>query len=87
MPYDIKFDEKIEQEFEKLKKKDKGLYTETMKKILRIVENPFLGKPLRNVLKGKYRVHIGHFVLIYEVDNEAHQIIIITLAHHDDAYR
>ncbi|WP_239450983.1 type II toxin-antitoxin system RelE/ParE family toxin [Methanosarcina horonobensis] len=34
-----------------------------------ILENPECGKPLRNVLKGLRRVHIGHFVLIYEIDN------------------
>ncbi len=86
MPYDIKLSDEIEQEFEKLRKKDKGLYDAVMKKILKIAEEPFLGKPMRNILKGKRRVHVGHFVLFYEIENSPSRIVVIKLAHHDDAY-
>ena len=34
--------------------------------MVQITENPYLGKPLRGILKGKRRVHTGHFVFIYK---------------------
>lgn len=64
--YEIK--PQLEKSLQKLAKKDKRYYESVVRKILQIADNPEIGKPLRNVLKGKRRVHIGHFVLIYEVD-------------------
>ncbi len=61
MPYNIKPDQNFEEEFEKLKKKNKVLHEVALKKIMRLSEEPHIGKPLRNILKGKWRVHLGHF--------------------------
>ncbi|MCG7847757.1 MAG: type II toxin-antitoxin system RelE/ParE family toxin [ANME-2 cluster archaeon] len=55
--------------------------------MLQVAENPSLGKPLRNVLKGKRRVHVGQFVLIYEIQNNNCTIVFLEIAHHDEAYR
>ena len=55
--------------------------------MVQITENPYLGKPLTGVLKGKRREHIGHFVLIYEIDEKEHKVIFLEFAHHDDAYK
>ena len=71
----------------KLAKRDKELYAAVQKKILRIAENPYLGKPLHGLLKGKRRVHVGHFVLIYKIDEEEHNVIFLEFAHHDDVYK
>ena len=87
MPYDILLDEKFEEALEKLKKKNKELYLVVTKKILHLSCEPHIGKPLRNILKGKWRVHVGHYVLIYEIDDVAFQVVFLKIAHHDDAYR
>lgn len=68
--YAFEIKEELEKSLQKLAKKDTQLYEAVTKKILQIAENPTIGKPLRNVLKGKKRVHIGHFVLIYEVNDK-----------------
>ena len=39
----------------KLAKRDKALYTAVQKKMVQITENPYLGKPLKGVLRGKRR--------------------------------
>ncbi len=65
--YSFEIKECLEKTLQKLVRKDKILYEAVTKKILQIAENPTIGKPLRNILKGKRRVHIGHCVLIYEV--------------------
>jgi mRNA-degrading endonuclease RelE of RelBE toxin-antitoxin system len=54
---------------------------------LQIAENPTIGKSLRNVLKGKKRLHIGHFILIYEVDDKEKKVTFIEFEHHDKAYK
>ncbi len=83
--YEIK--PQLEKSLQKLAKKDKRYYESVVRKILQIADNPEIGKPLRNVLKGKRRVHIGHFVLIYEVDEKEKKISFLDFEHHDDAYK
>jgi addiction module RelE/StbE family toxin len=70
----------------KLRAKDPARYEQLKKKIRLIVENPEMGKPLHPPLKGQRRVHIGHFVLMYEVDTKENVIILLRFAHHDDVY-
>ncbi len=77
-------EDKLISKLKKLVKKDKLLYLLVHKKIIQIAENPYLGKPLKNVLKGKRRVHIGHFVLIYEL--KENKIIFLDFKHHDNVY-
>jgi addiction module RelE/StbE family toxin len=84
MTYSYEFSEDFSETLAKIKKKDKLLFERVSKKILEIVENPLHYKPLRNVLKGKHRVHIGSFVLIFEVVKNV--VRFIKLAHHDEAY-
>ncbi len=50
-------------------------------------EEPEIGKPLRNVLKGRRRVQIGSFVLIYEIDKNDNKITLFSFEHHDSAYK
>lgn len=66
-------------------KKDKQLSDRVEKKVLEILSNPEHYKPLRNVLKGKRRVHVGHYVLLYEIDNGA--VVFHRFQPHDVAYR
>ena len=76
----------MEKDLKKLSRKNKSLCEQVGKKILQIIENPELGKPLGNVLCGKRRSHVGSFVLIYKVDEAQKKIDFLSLDHHDDAY-
>lgn len=69
----------------KFLKKDKTLRERVEKKILEILQNPEHYKPLQNVLKGKRRVHVGPYVLVYEIETEL--VIFHRFLHHDQAYR
>ena len=63
------------------------LQKRVIKKIVEILENPSKYKNLRNVLKNRQRVHVGSFVLIFEV-NEADKVVIFhSFKHHDRAYK
>ncbi len=87
MPYIIQFENALETILQKLKKKDYILYQRIIHKIIEISKNPELGKPLRNVLKGKRRVHVGSFVLVYSIDKKNETVIFINFEHHDKVYR
>ena len=67
-------------------RKNKELQGRLKRKIKEIQKDPFHYKPLRNVLKNRRRVHIGSFVLIFEVHEEQKKIIFHSLDYHDDAY-
>jgi len=85
--YSFEIKEELEKSLQKLAQKDKRHYQSVVKKILQIAENPEMGKPLRNVLKGRRRVHVGHFVLLYEVDEKDKRVIFLDFEHHDRAYK
>lgn len=76
----------FEKETRVLFKKDPALLDRFKKASIGIRENPECGKPLCNVLKGYRRVHVGHFVLIYEVDDTDKVITFVSFTHHDKAY-
>jgi len=69
------------------KRRDKKTYDRVINKIVELSQNPYLGKPLRSVLKGKWRVHIGPFILIYQIDEEHKTLTFLEFEHHDNAYK
>lgn len=71
----------------KLRSKSPERYEQLKRKIRFLVENPESGKPLHPPLKGKWRVHIGHFVLMYEIDSKENTITLLQFIHHEDAYK
>jgi YafQ family addiction module toxin component len=87
LAYDIEIGDKLRKKLEKLEKKDKSVYNAIIKKTLQIADNPYIGKPLHGKLKGKSRVHIGHFVLIYGIDEKERRVIFLDFTHHDEAYK
>lgn len=52
-----------------------------------ILQNPSVYKPLGNILKGRYRVHIGHFVLLFVIHEEERTVEFIDYDHHDKIYQ
>ena len=74
---------------QKLAKKDKSLYEQLLKKIDEIkqcydVEHY---KNLRYNMKDSKRVHIGHFVLVFQYDKKTNMILFDDFDHHDNIYK
>ena len=69
-----------------MNKKDKKQLEAINKKIQQILEKPHMGKPLCSPLDGCYRVHVGSFVLIYDIIEKTKTVRILKYKHHDDAY-
>ena len=82
--YDL--DNKLIFKFKKIAKKNPMLYDIIFKKIKQIIKNPHLCKPMKNKLKNKRRAHIGHFVLVYEINEEIRRIVFLDFDHHDNIY-
>ena len=84
--YSLEIEEEVYRTFKKLGKKDKKQLEAVNKKIEQIMTNPLQFKPLRRPLEGLRRVHIGSFVLIYEVHENPKIVRILKYKHHDEAY-
>ena len=72
----------------KLFKKNKTAYEAVMKKIEEIVNFSDINhyKNLQHDLKNLKRVHIGHFVLLFEYDSTKDFVSFEDYDHHDNIY-
>ncbi|MBU3926068.1 type II toxin-antitoxin system RelE/ParE family toxin [Patescibacteria group bacterium] len=86
-PFDTVFSGDFIKILKKLKKKDSVLYNRIKEKLVDIANNPYFGKPLGNVLKNRRRVHIGHFVLVYRINEEEREVRFLDFDHHDKVYK
>jgi addiction module RelE/StbE family toxin len=76
------FTEKFEKEFKKIK--DKGLKEKLKKQIVKIIENPAFGKPLKYCLKGERTVYVKPYRLIYKVEGD--KLILLRFEHRKEVY-
>ena len=86
MSYRVVIHPDLSSNCKKLRAKSPVRYEQLKKKIRFLVENPESGKPLHPPLKGQWRVHIGHFILFYEIDSKENVIVFLKFVHHDEAY-
>ena len=86
MTYSLDFDKLFLKRLKKLKRDSPQIYERLKKKLEEILENPDHYKPLSNVLKGKRRVHVGSFVILFRVDEEGKKVIFLEFDHHDKVY-
>jgi YafQ family addiction module toxin component len=70
---------------ERMAKKDKLGLRKIEDQIYKIISNPLIGKPLRNIMKNYRRVHVGSFVLVYKIENK--EITFADYGHHDNIYK
>lgn len=85
--YSLEIEEEVFKAFKKLAKKDKIQLEAINKKIDQILTEPFQFKALKHPLEGLRRVHIGSFVLIYEVLENPKTVRVLKYKHHDEAYQ
>lgn len=86
MTYNLIITEHLDKVFSKLAKKDKVHFKELFKKIEGLLENPKMGEPLTARMIGQWRVHIGSFVLTYEILEKEKKIVLLNYEPHDKIY-
>ena len=81
--------EHLEKKLLKLSRKDKELYNNILKKIEEVIHSEDVKhyKNLRYNMKNSKRVHIGHFVLIFQYREEENLILFDDFDHHDKIYK
>lgn len=53
-----------------------------------LAENPYrVGKPLREELEGIWSARRGTFRVLYRIDAERHEVIVLRVDHRRDVYR
>jgi YafQ family addiction module toxin component len=89
MPYNFKFSKHFERILRKLIKKDKSLHVQIINKIDEIIKSFNIEnyKNLRYNMKDSKRVHIGHFVLIFQFNKDANTVLFEDFDHHDNIYK
>ncbi len=85
-PYCLEVVEKVDRIFKKLQKKDIVQFEALSKKVNEILENPHQFKPLKAPMQHMFRVHVGSFVLVYDINEERKVVTIRRYEHHDDVY-
>ena len=66
-----------------LKKLDKSYYKRVEKILIKIIENPKVGKPMRNVRKETCELYLKPFRLSYYYDENKDAIILLNIYHKD----
>ena len=87
--YNYKISEKLQEIMLKLSKKDKSLHEQLLKKIGEITNsfNVEHYKNLRYNMKDSKRVHIGHFVLVFQFNKNNNEMRFDDFDHHDNIYK
>ncbi len=84
--YRIQTTDEFEKRFEKLTKRNKALMELFAKAILKLKENPYVGKPLSYDLKGFWSLRVGKYRVIYEIDEERKLVILRLIEHRKWVY-
>ncbi len=85
--YSLEVVEKVDKIFKKLQRKDSVQFDALSKKIYEILENPHQFKPLKAPMQHMRRVHVGSFVLVYDINEERRIVTIRRYEHHDNVYK
>jgi mRNA-degrading endonuclease RelE of RelBE toxin-antitoxin system len=79
---DVKFDSKFQSAITKIK--DAEVHKSVKNKISKIIENPEVGKPMRNIRKGTREVYVGHYRLSYAYYKDINLIEFLEFYHKDE---
>ena len=88
--YSLEVKEGVDRTFARMARKDRArleAVPAVAKKVAEILEDSHRFKPLRAPMQNKRRVHVGPFVLVYEVDEERKVAVLLDFEHHDTVYR
>jgi len=79
----------LQKKLNKLCSRNKDVYAQVLKKVNEIINSGDVEhyKNLQHSMKDKKRVHIGHFVLIFEFIKTENKVIFEDFDHHDNIYK
>ncbi len=73
--------------YKRLLNSNKELFRRIDNALEALKSDPFLGKPLKDNLKGKYSLRVGIYRIIYSIDKGEITIYVLEIAHRREVYR
>jgi mRNA-degrading endonuclease RelE of RelBE toxin-antitoxin system len=86
MTYRVAVHPSVRKNLKKLYSSDRPAYNHVKKRLRLLAYRPEMGYPLEAELQGKWRVHMGPFVLIYTFDSARNILTFLTFEHYTRAY-
>lgn len=87
MAYKVIFSRQSEKVLSKFSAKDKKLAAEIIDRIEKLGSNPFLGIPLRGMLKGYFKIRVGDYRVVYEFAAKLGTVYIEKIGHRREIYK
>lgn len=85
--YEAIFENKFRDALAYFKRNTRAVFDRISSQMDKILYAPELGKPLRYGLKNSRRIHVGSFVLLYEIRQTQKEILFLDFDHHDKIYK
>lgn len=82
MVFELRFTPKFEKLFRKL---DRNVQVRALEEVSKLESDPFQGKSLHGVLKGKLSLRVGNYRVIYKVKNNT--VYLLAVGHRKKVYR
>ena len=84
----VEFEIVVKRQFEKdFKALNKIVRSRICKSLLKLENDPSLGKRLHGQLKGTYSLRIGVYCVIYEPDTALGRVVLYTVGHRSEIYK
>ena len=88
MVYGLKYTGTFKKQIDRVKKKDKALMEELMKKVRKLQEVPYSGKLLKYQLSHNRSLRIKwKYRLIYMVDENENEVVLAAFGHREEIYK
>ena len=84
MGYKVKHTRRFEKDFMSL---DRSVRKRIVEIVDLLRERPYIGKPLRGPLHGKWSIRVGKYRLVYEIDEENRIVFLLTVGPRKRIYR
>ncbi|MFH1836979.1 MAG: type II toxin-antitoxin system RelE/ParE family toxin [Candidatus Omnitrophota bacterium] len=85
--YKIHFSRIAEKEYKSLHKKNILIFKKIRSALLSLAGNPYIGKPLKLSLKGKWSYRAGVYRIIYSIEKKILTIHILDIGHRKYVYK
>lgn len=82
--YEVLLTREVEKQLNSIDRRYQKAITQAL---LRLEANLQIGEPLAYDLKGKFRIRVSRYRIVYEINHFKKQIFVLMIEHRKDVYR
>ena len=86
LTYKVALHPSVRKNLKKLYRLDRHGYEYVKQRLCLLAYNPQMGVPLGAEFEGKWRIHIGLYVLVYKFDSSTNILTLLILEHYTWVY-